>query len=365
MISTKTSCNAILTALIFAIPLAVSAEIALDPPVREKSQKPDAITAAQDAPKLKPKLKTLTLAIDLANGSHIIGVPNIKTVQVQTAYAKMNVPLERIWRIKIEDDHQTASFELRNNDKLKGVLNLKAIELETIFGVVSVGLQHVTSIQVCSGDPVARGLVLYYTFDKDKGNSASDKSEKGNHGKVHGVKWTAKGKLGGAYEFDGVDDYVETPNDNSLNPTAMTLSVWVKLDAIPTADVLLIGKAQDYKGYGLALQSWNVRSDAVKACVGNGAWATTAGHKPDIGIWYHYSMTLEGNSLKFFVNGEQHGPTKEIGVKIVHSTSPVIVGRHYSRVGRGWYFNGTIDEVMIFNRALAAAEIKQIYNSQK
>ncbi len=71
---------------------------------------------------------------------------------------------------------------IQNGDKLKGVLNLKSIELETILGNVSVAIQHVTSIHVRTGDLVKRGLVLYYSFDRDEGDMVSDRSETGNHG---------------------------------------------------------------------------------------------------------------------------------------------------------------------------------------
>ncbi|MFC1460971.1 hypothetical protein ACFLQR_00440 [Verrucomicrobiota bacterium] len=54
-----------------------------------------------------------------------------------------------------------------------------------------------------------KGLIVYYSFDKNEKGKVIDKSGKENHGKVHGAKWIAKGQVGGAFEFDGKDDYID------------------------------------------------------------------------------------------------------------------------------------------------------------
>ena len=77
-------------------------------------------------------------ALDLVDGSHIIGTPSIESVAVQTSYAKMDVALKEILVISLEADHETASLDLRNGDKLKGVVKLGPLKLETVYGNVSV-----------------------------------------------------------------------------------------------------------------------------------------------------------------------------------------------------------------------------------
>jgi len=103
---------------------------------------------------------TLRLAIDLADGSHIIGIPKIESVSVQTAYAKMDIPLKQITSVKMEDDHETASLDLSNGDKLKGVLTLKPLDLTTVFGPVKVGIEHLRTIVVSSGNgTLSKGML--------------------------------------------------------------------------------------------------------------------------------------------------------------------------------------------------------------
>ena len=93
----------------------------------------------------------LRLALDLSDGSHIIGIPSTASVPVKTSYARMDILLETLRFIKVEADHQTASLELRNGDKLSGVVDFGALDLETIFGKLSIGVEHLHSVEVALG----------------------------------------------------------------------------------------------------------------------------------------------------------------------------------------------------------------------
>jgi hypothetical protein len=86
------------------------------------------------------------LSLALVDGSHIIGIPSVKSIPVQTSYAKMDIPLEHILSIEIEDDHETALFAFQNGDKLRGVVDIQPLELQAIFGSVSVGIEHIRRI---------------------------------------------------------------------------------------------------------------------------------------------------------------------------------------------------------------------------
>lgn len=90
----------------------------------------------------------MRLELDLVDGSHIIGVPKIESVPVQTSYARMDVPLKQLINIKMGDDHETASIDLRNGDKIKGVISLAPIKLKTVFGKVFIGIEHIKDLRV-------------------------------------------------------------------------------------------------------------------------------------------------------------------------------------------------------------------------
>ena len=79
---------------------------------------------------------------------------------------------------------------------------------------------------------LTRGLLGRWTFDEGKGAIAGDVSGRDNHGKIMGgAKW-AKGKIGGALEFDGSDDFVSIPNEGAFDITdGVTVSAWIRVES--------------------------------------------------------------------------------------------------------------------------------------
>jgi hypothetical protein len=314
----------------------------------------------------------LCLALDLFDGSHIRGIPRIKSVPVKTSYAKMDIPLEEIASIKIENGHETASFELRNGDKLTGALNLESIELKTVFGEVLFKVPHVRTVYVYPTAKIDQGLVLYYSFDKDEGARVTDLSGRGNHGEIHGAKWTNKGKAGGAYEFDG-QAHIALANKRFLDGcTDTTLNAWFNSHLPPGQGGQIIASGDERGGKDPITTRINTAGfeDFGLTDTNKGVRITTRyGHGVDVnpGSWQmltitlgsgptnsSYTVYLDGNVIDsqeypdhFSISYDRDMPT-QIGA--VHGT-------------QGWV--GLIDEVMIFNRALSESEIKQLYLSQK
>ena len=73
-----------------------------------------------------------------------------------------------------------------------------------------------------------RGLVANWLFYNGAGDTLYDYSGKGNHGNINGAKWTDKEQAGWALDFDGVDDYVNIPDDRSLRiEGGLSISFWL------------------------------------------------------------------------------------------------------------------------------------------
>ena len=129
-------------------------------------------------------LSPVRLEITLVDGSCVIGVPIIQAVPLQTAYAKIQIPLMKILAIDIRDDHETATFALENGDTLTGVIRLEPITLATVFGAVAITSEHVKGIRVVpSGgalsESVKKRRVLYYTFDREEGEKENQRLHHG------------------------------------------------------------------------------------------------------------------------------------------------------------------------------------------
>jgi hypothetical protein len=90
----------------------------------------------------------LRLVVKLSDGSSIIGVPAMKTIAIQTAYAQFEVPLKSIRRITMEDNHESAYLELQSDERLKGAVRFGPLELQTIFGRVRVPMEHIKTMAV-------------------------------------------------------------------------------------------------------------------------------------------------------------------------------------------------------------------------
>ena len=310
------------------------------------------------------------LQLDLVDGSHLIGVPKVESVPIQTSYAKMDIALNQILAMALAEDHETVSLDLRNGDKLTGVVTLGPVSLDTLFGNVRVGIEHISAIQVFHGGPlgarITEGLVLRYCFDKDEGGRARDKSEEKNDGQVRGATWTAKGKVGGAYQFDGQGNLLAVKDSASLRVQRHTIAAWVRpAAAMARKHCIIVSKEKRGAagGYYLAYKGDRINYKIMAGgAPARGYYNTTYMMDMPAGTWCFLAGTYDGATRRLYVDGELRASVEE-PVMIFHDETDISIGGQEHH-GAAWW-NGTIDEVMIWRRALSEAEVKQIYNSQK
>ena len=203
-------------------------------------------------------------------------------------------------------------------------------------------------------------LKASWHFDENAGNIVYDTSGNNNDGTIHGATWTTNGKFGKALEFDGVDDYVSVPDSSSLDITdEITIEAWINSNILGSA-----------RGIVFKNQAWMVREESdgrfqVFVYV-DGRWrglTTTEKYTP--GKWCHIVMTYDSNTRKLaaYVNGVSKSRTLSSlnSYTINPSGANTFIGTDISYGDK--YFNGTIDEVRIYNRALTPEEISDLYNN--
>jgi len=316
--------------------------------------------------------QSLRLAVDLTDGSRIIGVPSGSSLRLKTAYAEMDIGLKHILSISVEAGNEIAVTQCRNGDTLRGVLELDELRMTTAIGEVSIPVQHVKTISVQGGDgPLATDkehLVLYYSFDKDEGAEVSDLSGRGNHGDVHGAKWTNEGKVGGAYEFDG-RAYIALANKRFLDGYAdTTMCAWINCQLPPGQGGQILGSGDLRGGIDPVSTRINTRMfEDFGLCdtVNNRKVESVGEVGVHPGSWQMLAITLESDrahsSYRVYLDGNVID-SRELpgGFSITYDEDmPTQIG---SITGiQGWV--GLIDEVMVFDRALSESEIKHLYLS--
>ena len=215
-------------------------------------------------------------------------------------------------------------------------------------------------------DPLARlrsSLVLYYPFDKDEGGKITDKSGKRNDGAAHGAKWVDQGKRGGAFEFDG-HGYIAIGPGKLDTLANVTFCFWVNC-AQPVAHDWCIFSHYANDGSRMHI---GAGAAGVSACIVlGGAQEGCGSPKMDFSRWTHVVVSMGHNGMALYLNGQlaNNSAGKLTLASLGHSTANDIGVNSFATMHARDPLEGAVDEVMIFNRALSAEEVKQIYDAQK
>jgi hypothetical protein len=211
-----------------------------------------------------------------------------------------------------------------------------------------------------AADPVGGGLVARWPLDDGSGTTAADAS--GNNRAatlVNGPAWSSGGRQGGAVEFDGVNDRLDA-GTWSVSGSALTIALWLRADDFDISDCRMVSKAN---GTAEADHWWmlgTVESGGIKlrARLKTGGTTTTLiASSGDVqpGVWIHAALVYDGATLKLFQDGVEVGSVAKTGALSVDDTVPVWVGDNFPSASRP--FDGLLDDVRVYNRALNPTEL--------
>jgi uncharacterized repeat protein (TIGR01451 family) len=249
------------------------------------------------------------------------------------------------------------------------------IAVRVLLVIALVGLGLPAGVQAQGGD----GLVAEWHFDEGSGSVLADSSGNGNDGVIYGATWV-EGKYGTALSFDGRGDYVNCGNDGSLkrSNTDFTIEAWIKLNGYSSSWVeAILSNRVSGGGFGSLFfvrgekDALNKRKVTFDTSVGteSGPPRMVFGiTRLQLNQWYHVAATFQyndgdANEATIFVNGvaENTATLREIGNP---NTQPTWIGWEPSQ-NVDYDFNGIIDEIRIYNRALTAEEIKSHYKGEQ
>ena len=196
-----------------------------------------------------------------------------------------------------------------------------------------------------------QGLVAYYPFN----GNANDESANGNNGTVNGAVLTQNrlGASNSAYSFNGSNSVITFSSPPLTQVDNWTLSAWVNPASLSQDRLAVMvgfdnGITGDGYGFGFAGNStWIGTFPEV-------AWISSGYSVPGTNRWYHVVMLRQAGTTKFFVDGTQAPNTSSTTPK------PPSSFRIGSQNGIR-YFNGQVDDVRIYDRALSTNEVAQLY----
>jgi hypothetical protein len=200
-------------------------------------------------------------------------------------------------------------------------------------------------------------LVGHWAFNEGTGLAAYDSTRYSNHGTLHGPAWTdGPPLLGTALEFDGIHDYVGYPVLYSSSPSAITVNAWIRSPLDSRGMIVYHG---DNGEFALAAGVTDNSKINFAVKLANGLWYDINSLDVTPNVWHHVAgVWSKGNSIKVCVDGDSTG-----GMSVPDSYLYDPGGNYGPTIGaynRGddHYFDGTIDQVKIYNRALTETEIK-------
>ena len=256
-----------------------------------------------------------------------------------------------------EDTTAPYSIQWDTTTASNGVHTLQARARDTA-GNLGTSSSSVTVTVSNSAPPAPAGLVAGWTFNESLGTSVNDVSGNGNNATLqNGPTWTP-GKYGGGLRFDGVNDFLTAPSSPSLNfsGSAMTLSMWINPlagggDQVPFAKFWSGTMSSPFYQYGLELDGGATPHFYLGSA--GGLTGASMGSPLALGQWSHLAIVFNGTSARFYVNGNL-------------VSSPSLAGSITARdsllymaadLRPSQFFNGSLDDVRVYNRAESQAEV--------
>lgn len=266
-----------------------------------------------------------------------------------------------------------------------------AIQFNALLMLILV-LAVCSAAQQCVAPPNST-MVAWFPFDESNGSTTANLATQ-NTGTLGGTATFTPGLVGGAMHFDGIDAYIDSPSSIATNfgpgvvtgapcsglestcAGAFTIDVWIQVPTDLTNSVTTIldkrgGSAPDIHGYSFALSYSRLILQLADGGLNDGF--TNYASIPITNLkdhnWHNVAVSVTRtipNGIRWYHNGaallgQEIDPTDRRGSLV--NDSPLRIGANTADQPFDNWFNGDMDELQIFNRALSGQEISSIYQA--
>ena len=212
------------------------------------------------------------------------------------------------------------------------------------------------------------GLIAFWPFN----GNANDASGNNNSGTVVNAQLTADrfNTSNKAYSFNGTDAFIKIPTLNGISYSPISYSAWAYLkvyipEGIYPAGIgqVIVGReAAGYTDQGCLMMGKNQMIIDNTFYYYRGQDGVDSQFKPDLNRWYHVVLTISDGTYKYYVDGTLVRTAQSITSEFQNIPFLIGAGSGSNLVGNRFFYNGLIDDVAIWNRALTADEVLKVYN---
>ena len=214
-------------------------------------------------------------------------------------------------------------------------------------------------------------LVVHYELDETSGTLVSDSSGNGLDAQTMGGASWAPGLIGGGLDLDeGLNGHAASPHDPLHNVAQLTIAAWVNVDELGNYDGVLT-KGSTVSPYSLMLSNPDGTFDPkFKFQINNffppngtGGGIYTSSGNLATNQWHHIAVTFDEQDVRLYLDGVLDSVHNASGVIIGTTTEDLIMG--VDLPGGDEYFDGTLDDVRLYDGPLSASEIADLHGGSR
>lgn len=252
---------------------------------------------------------------------------------------------------------QQAAFDYKGGMDETAIYNRALTEAE-IASIANAGIAGKYKVQ----STVPANIAAWYAAD----GNAND-LQGGNNGTLQNGTTFGSGKVGQSFVFDGADDQITVPHNANQNVGSnLTIEAWINPTTVVTHGATILQKRTSGNVGGYVFEPTQPAGGGAPnglqfVIMIGGIYSTlNPANVLQPNVWQHVAATYDGSFMRIYVNGVEVANKPQTGA-IDAVTAPIVIGRNaVNNAG----FQGGIDEVSLYNRALTASEIRDVYYAQ-
>lgn len=294
------------------------------------------------------------VVVTLRDGSEIVGRTSTQSLQFTSTVGELTVPVGML--LSFEEQQ----LRLTNGDHISSHLRTPQLPLATAFGDLRIPQEHIQGLR----PSYLKGIVSWWNADGDAG----DRWGRHSGGGTCGYTQDRHGRPNGAFLFHNGADTVSVPDHAELDTVeTFTLAAWIWPTAFKGPKghrSFVIGKWYSSPTAGNYILGFSEPPGAL--CINlshnkggyTNAQLNTPGDTVPLNRWTHIAATFDRGQTCLFVNGQlvisEMFPEVTFTNRSEYRQDHISIGGHWNDT---YGFRGAIDDVMLFKRALLAAEI--------